>query len=229
MFDTVLFEFEGVIADTRGARCGALQRSLAEEGLELSNEEFAESCAGFPVRDCVIAALALRRARRDETDVDLISLRAERYFYEQLAKGVSLCPGSREFIEGLAGRSRLGIVTRARRREVEFVLGLAGLDSAFECVVTSDDVHSPKPSPEPYEKAIAGLARRRISRPGATLALEDAPTGILAAKSMKVRCVAVGKIPVYHAVNADAYVPSLEGQTLESLAELVRLGEARTR
>src|SRR5215208_5426916 len=207
MFDTVLFEFEGVIADTRNARCGSLQQSLAEEGLGLTDEEFSESCTGFPVRDCVIAALAMRRAKRDETDVDLISLR----------------PGAREFIAGLGGRARLGIVTRARRREVEYILELSGLDSAFECIVTADEVLSPKPSPEPYEKAMERLSRRRISRPGATLALEDAPTGILAAKSMKVRCVAVGQMPVYHAVNADAYVPSLERQTLDSLSELVRL------
>ena len=229
MFDTVLFEFEGIIADTRRARCEALQQSLAEEGLALDDEEFSESCAGFPVRDCVIAALALRCARRDETDVDLLTLRTERYFYERLGKGISLCPGAQEFVTGLEGRARLGIVTRARRREVEYTLGLAGLDSAFECLVAADDVHSPKPSPEPYEKAIERLARRRVSRPGAMLALEDAPTGILAAKSMKVRCVAVGEMPVYHAVNADAYVPSLAGQTLETLSELVRLGEARTR
>src|SRR5215208_3089458 len=223
MFDTVLFEFEGVIADTRNARCGSLQQSLAEEGLGLTDEEFSESCTGFPVRDCVIAALAMRRAKRDETDVDLITLRTERFFYEQLGRGISLCPGAREFIAGLGGRARLGIVTRARRREVEYILELSGLDSAFECIVTADEVLSPKPSPEPYEKAMERLSRRRISRPGATLALEDAPTGILAAKSMKVRCVAVGQMPVYHAVNADAYVPSLERQTLDSLSELVRL------
>jgi beta-phosphoglucomutase len=229
MFDTVLFEFEGVIADTSRVRSRALQQSLAEEGLTITDDEFDESCAGFPVRDCVIAALALRRANRDETDVDLIALRTERYFAEMLGKGVSLCPGAHEFVTGLTGRSRLGIVTRARRREVDYILDLAGLDAAFECIVSADDVNSPKPSPEPYEKAIERLARRRISRPGATLALEDAPTGILAAKSVKVRCVAVGRMPVYHAVNADAYVPSLEGQTLDSLAELVRLGEAKTR
>ena len=41
---------------------------------------------------------------------------------------------------------------------------------------------------------------------------------------MRLGCVAVGRVPVHHAVKADAYVPSLEGHTVESLGELVERG-----
>jgi beta-phosphoglucomutase len=222
--DTLLFEFDGVLADTHVMRRAALSRSLADDGVPLADATFDARCAGFPTREAAVAALAATAgdARRfDDTALDLVVLRAERYFAEQLGRGLSLAPGARELIEHVAGRARLGVVTRAARREVEFVLSLAGLDGAFECVVTAEDVRSPKPSPEAYQQAFERLARRRPALPARTLAFEDAPPGIIAAHAHKVRCVAVGARSSFHAVRADAYLPSLAGQSLETIDALV--------
>lgn len=220
-FDTVLLEFDGVLADTHAMRRGALARSLADDGVALPDAAFDARCAGFATREAAIAALAGEARRLDDTALDLVALRADRYFAEQLGHGLTLAPGARELVESLAGRVRLGIVTRAARREVEFVLGLAGLDAAFECLVAAEDVHSPKPSPAPYQQAFERLARTRPALPASTLALEDAPPGIIAAKAHKIRCVAVGPMPSFHAVQADAYLPSLVGQSLASLQALL--------
>jgi HAD superfamily hydrolase (TIGR01509 family) len=218
-----------VLADTRDARRRALARSFADENVTLSDEKYDESCAGFTVREGAVAGAALLRLTRDVVAIDLIALRAERYFAEALGKGISLAPGAREFINDAAGRARLGIVTRALRREVEFVLSMAGLESSFDVIVTADDVASPKPSPEPYERALARLVRRRVSRPPQMLALEDSTPGILSARAVKISVIAVGDIPVYHAVQAHACIPSLVGQTLDSLGALVARGEERVR
>ena len=223
LFDTVLLELEGVLADTHAIRRDALVRSLADDGVVLTHAAYEARCAGFPVREAAAAGVGADGRRFDDTALDLVAIRAERYFAEQLGKGVSLAPGARELLANLAGRVRLGIVTRASRRDVEFVLGLAGLDGVFECVVAAEDVHSPKPSPEGYQRAFDRLARRRPARPISTLALEDSPPGILAAHALKLRCIAVGSLPAFHAVQADAYLPSLAGQSLASLNAL--LGE----
>lgn len=229
MYDVLLFELEGVLAETGDARREALLRSLADEGLTITAEQYADACAGFPVREAAAAAVAAGRAQRDETALDLIALRAERYFAASIANGVSLAPGAGEFIARAQGRARLGLVTRASRRDVEFILGLAGWEAAFETVVTCDDAHTQKPSADPYEVALDRLSRRRSVRPLGILALEDGPAGILAAHAVKIRCVAVGEVAAHHAVNADAYAPSLEGHTVESLAELVQRGREQVR
>jgi HAD superfamily hydrolase (TIGR01509 family) len=221
LFDTVLLELEGVLADTHAIRRDALVRSLADDGVVLTDAAYDARCAGFPVREAAAAGAAADGRRFDDTALDLVAARAERYFADQLGKGVSLAPGSRELLESLAGRVRLGIVTRASRRDVDFVVGLAGLDGAFECVVAAEDVRSPKPSPEPYERAFERLARRRPVRPISTLALEDAAPGVLAARALKLRCIAVGARQALHAVHADAYLPSLAGQSLASLNALL--------
>ena len=221
MVDVVLMELEGVLAETQPLRRDALVRSLAEDGVAISDAEYDAVCAGFPVRQGALTAVAVRSMPRDETAIDLITHRAERYFAESAAQGLSLVPGARTFVEESAAVARLGIVTRANRREVELLLGMAGLDTAFEVMITADDVSSPKPSPVPYERAIERLAKKRVSRPALTIALEDGPLGIMSAHAVRMRCVAVGAMPVNHPVRADAYVPSLQGQspaTLDALA-----------
>ena len=227
--DTVLLEFEGVIADTAPARMSALCRSLADEGIELSEAEYQRACAGFPPREAAIAAAALHKeAKLDDTALELVALRAERYFAEEVGKGMELMPGALDFVNGVVGRSRLAIVTRASRREVDFVLGLAGLDQAFEVVVTREDVLAPKPSPEGYERALQRLAKlRRISRPTTSIALEDSAAGVLAAKAVKIAVIAVGQVPEHYGTHADARIDSLVGQTLASLTSLVERAVGR--
>jgi beta-phosphoglucomutase-like phosphatase (HAD superfamily) len=110
---------------------------------------------------------------------------------------------------------------------VEFVLSLAGLAWAFECVVSADDVRRAKPDPASHLAALARLARKRpVSAPNA-VALEDSASGVRAARAAGVRCVAVGALPAYQAAAADAYVDSLDGQTLDSLVRLVTHGQER--
>ena len=224
MFDVVLLELEGVLAETRALRRSALVRSLAEDGVMISPAEYDAVCYGFPVRQGALTAVAVRSLPRDETAIDIITHRAEKYFADEATHGLALVRGAREFVEEASAVARLGIVTRASRREVELLLAMAGLDTTFEVVITADDVTSPKPSPEAYERALERLARRRLSRAAQTLTLEDGPLGIMSAHAVRLRCVAVGAIPTYHAVNADAYIASLEGHTVESLSALVTRG-----
>jgi HAD superfamily hydrolase (TIGR01509 family) len=227
MFDAVLLEFENVLASTADARRDALRRSLADDGLVLDDATYDGHCVGLAPRGAVVAAAAALGAALDATALDLAALRAERAFAELLGKGVVLAPGAREFVEHAHGRTRLALVTRASRREVEFVLGLAGLAAAFECVVSGDDVPAPEPEPAAHTTALARLARKRPVTAARAMALEDAPSGIRAAHAAGVRCVAVGPMPVYRAAAADAYVASLVGHTLGSLSRLVTRGQER--
>lgn len=227
MLDALLLELEGVLIDSREARRMALRQSLADDGLQLDQAECATACDGIPVRASVSAALAMRQQHRDATAIELLTLRASRAFTALLARGILLQPGAREAITTLQARTRLALVSRARREDVHLVLRLSGLDCAFECIVCEDDVLDSKPSPESYERALAKLTRRRLLRPGAALALEDSRHGITAARGAGLRCVAVGPIPAHEAIEADGYVASLADETLESLDAAGRRGRER--
>lgn len=220
MIEAVLLEFEGVIADTESARREALLHTLAEDGVDLTDDEYVERCAAMPIRAAARNAYTLRERACDETIADLVALRAQRKFGLALETGLSLVDGARSFIESLLGRTRLGIVSRAARTEIDATLRLASLDHAFEFIISDNDTFAPKPSPAPYLGALDRLARRRVVRPLHVIALEDGSVGIRSAKSAGVRCAAVGAVPVHLAVDADALIPSLAGQTAASLDAL---------
>lgn len=228
MLDAVLFEFDGVLADTAPARRAALTSVLAEDGVVLSPDEYQQVCAGLGLDEGVRAALALRSVTVDETALELMALRAERAFREHLGKGLSLVEGAREVVERLAGGTLVGIVTRTRRSEVEFALALARMEHAFSCVIAAEDAYPQKPAAAPYLTALERLGKRRRVRPRHVVALEDGRAGIRAARAAGVRCAVVGALPAHLAMDADALLPSIAGLTLGALESLV-MGEERIR
>ncbi len=221
MIDAVLFEFDGVLADTTSARGDAVRSTLREDGIALSADEYREQCAGRSFAEAVRAALELRAVKLDETGIDLLVLRTERAYGAAVGKGVQLADGVPEVVERLAASVRLGIVTRAGRAEVDFVLALAGLDHAFSCLVAGEDAPAGKPSPAPYRVALERLSRLRPTPPSACVALEDTLVGIRSARSAGLRAVAVGALPAHVAMEADGLVPGISGLTLAALERLV--------
>jgi beta-phosphoglucomutase len=229
MIDAVLFEFDGVIADTRPARRRALIDTIESDGVSLSPEEYDEHCAGLPVRAAIRVAFGLRGIPIDDTAIELAGMRADRRFATLVETGISLAEGAAAAVESLHGSTRLGIVSRAARADIDHVLALAQLDHAFEFIIADDDAFAPKPSPAPYLGALDRLARRRPVGPRNVVALEDGPAGIRAAKTARLRCAVVGPLPMHLAMDADALIPSLAGLTLRSLDSVTQDAHAAER
>jgi beta-phosphoglucomutase len=229
MIDTVLFEFDGVLADTVDARRDALTTALHAEGVSLSDAEYREHCAGLSMEDATRAVLALRGVEPDETTVALVVARGERAFRAYVGKGLTLTDGAREAVERLHAVARLGIVSRVGREEIAMALSLARLDALFACVIGAEDAFPPKPSPAPYRTALARLTKLRPVRPGAmVVAIEDSLPGIRSARGAGIRAVAMGDVPAHVALEADAYLPAMRGLSAAAL-EAVVTGSAERR
>jgi HAD superfamily hydrolase (TIGR01509 family) len=204
----LLVEFEGVIADTATLRRDALVASLAVDGI-VPDDEALDSATGYPVEESIRRVRRALGAPDDETAIELTRLRAERFFDERTGKGLSLQAGIRAALERLATNCRLAIVTRASRREVEFVLGLAGIEGLFRPVITAEDVSPPKPASAPYVAALARFAQLFPGQQLRPLAVEDHLVGIRGARAAGIPCVSVGAIPPHEALEADGWVESL--------------------
>jgi beta-phosphoglucomutase-like phosphatase (HAD superfamily) len=227
MLGAVLFEIDGVLTETFGARRDAVLSALRGDGIEVSDDEYVEACAGLSAADAVRAMLELRGMERDETAIELLAHRVDGAYRAFVGKGVTMIDGAREMIERFAAVTRLGIVTRVGRREVDLVLALARLEHAFTCVIAAEDAREPKPSPAPYVAALDRLRRARPWGPDAAIvAFEDGRAGIRAARAAGVRTVAVGMLPAHVAMEADAYLPAVTGLTPQRLAALLKLDEA---
>jgi beta-phosphoglucomutase len=81
----------------------------------------------------------------------------------------------------------MAIVTGALRPDVDLVLDRSGLATAFDVVVTEEDVRRGKPDPEGFVIALTALG----AVPSAALVFEDSLYGIRAAKAAGASCIAV--------------------------------------
>ena len=220
---SVLMELEGVLVETHALRRAALVQALDERGAMLSPADFDDHCHGLPVRLAIAAAISARALEPalDPTDADLAAVRAEAHFLSAIGTGVRLVEGARDALETLRPAAVLAIVTRASRREADAMLAMSGFQFHFDCIVTSDDVPAAeKPEPLAYQTALARLSRRRPVLARDAIALEDGRAGITSARRAGIRCVAVGAMPAFRALDADGYLPQLRGVTIEMLDTL---------
>ena len=124
-------------------------------------------------------------------------------------------PHVREAVGRAAGAARLSVVSGAARSEVETVLDAAGI-GVFEVIVSAEDVTRGKPDPEGYRRALELLGVEAAQ----SVALEDAPAGIAAARAAGLRCVAVlGTVPPERLDEADEVVPRLDTALVDRLLE----------
>jgi HAD superfamily hydrolase (TIGR01549 family) len=120
-------------------------------------------------------------------------------------------PGAIELVDRLRGRVPLALASNSGREIVDTALATARLAEAFDAIVTADDVSTGKPAPDIYL-----LACERLGvRPEDSLALEDTPSGIAAAKAAGLACIAVPQFAETDVSEADRVIDSLE----ELLAE----------
>lgn len=220
MIHALLFELEGVLIDSSVQRRRALQDALAGEGLTVPDSIYEEHCAGRSGEAAVASALRALGVD-DDALAALLELEYSRHFARHAARGVLLAPGAVEFLESARSAARVAAVTRATRREAELMLAPAGLDTAFDCLICSEDAAAAKPSPAPYEAAIARLGRRRTLDRRHTIALEDGPDGVRAAMAAGVRCIAVGAPSARQRAGAAGAIASIAGETPSSLDALL--------
>jgi beta-phosphoglucomutase-like phosphatase (HAD superfamily) len=219
----IFLDFDDVLAETRAPRLAALRGALAVEGVEFSDDSFDSACLGLSFAAAARAAIRIANVAGrsvDETTVELAALRAARAFGESTARGVPLARGAAEFVRASAGAARLGIVTRAPRRDVDLVLSFADLADSFECVVSAEDYTGQEPASDPFDIAIGRMARGQPVTIGGGIALVASLNAVAAARAARLHPIVVGPVSPSLAFAGDAYLTSLEGATVRSLTRL---------
>lgn len=216
----LLVEFEGVLAETAALRADALAESLAADGLRLT-PALLRSVHGRGTEEAIQMIRQSLGAPEDPTAVELARLRAERSFAARAGKGIRLVPDARAALERLTTAARLALVTRASRREVEFVLELGGLGALFRPIIAVEDASPPKPSGAPYVRALARVTELFPGQVLRGIAVEDSVAGVRAARAEGLLTVIVGDVPAQDAMEADAWIVSLADLTPERLRSLL--------
>lgn len=181
----ILFDFNGVIVNDEPQHCDALIATLATYDYPLDRDTYYREYLGFDDRECF--RYTFERMGRQLTST-LLSEAIERKalkYEAAIRASMELVPGAAEFVRMAAAEGfRMVIVSGALRREIELVLGEAGLRQHFEAIVASEDVDACKPDPQGFRKGLAAL--RLPARD--CVVIEDSRPGMLAARAAGLRC-----------------------------------------
>lgn len=169
-FDALLFDFDGVLADTEPRHYQCWRAIVEPLGIRVDWEYYRENCVGVP--DEVLARERFRLSRPAE-QVE----RKRAAFRAALEAAPPFLPATLELVGRLAAAYSLAVVSSSARSEVEPPLMRAGIRDCFRAMVTREDVAEPKPAAEPYRKAAALLGARR------PLVIEDSEHGVASGRA----------------------------------------------
>jgi len=189
----IVFDFDGVIADSEPLHLKAFQQALAEEGIVLEHDEYFARYLGY---DDVGMFEALARDRGlawTGRHVTALVARKGMKLQTMLAGGEVLFPGAAAFVRAAAAEVPIAIASGALRHEIVEIVEAAGLDDLFSVIVASGDTPESKPSPAPYLLAFEQLQNaisKRLDRQRC-VAIEDSVWGLESARGAGLRCVGV--------------------------------------
>ena len=174
----------------------AYQEAFKKEGITLTEEDYF-SCLGMDDTTFINAIYKLAGREPEANKVLELSIAKTNRWRELIADELPLFEGITDFIKKMAKDFALGVVSMAKREEIEFVLEKAGLRNSFAVIISSEDVENCKPDPECFLKGFNAIDSFRIKQQhlpmvhGECLVIEDSPPGIAAAKVARLQVLGV--------------------------------------
>jgi beta-phosphoglucomutase len=193
----IVFDFDGVIADTEPLHYQAILAVLRPAGMTFPYSQYLARYVGYDDRETFRLILGDAERAAEATDARLIELCQCKgdAFAEIVRRGVKPFPGVFELTAAaVAAGLPLAIASGAYGRDIKLVLATLGLAGRFDLIVSADMVARSKPDPETYLRAVAQVASRHPElqlTPANCLAIEDTGAGVAAAVAAGLPTLAV--------------------------------------
>lgn len=190
------FDLDETLVDAEDQHVEATRAMLDATGIDPAKvRDVFHDVTGARTRDLVEAYRAASGVAH--TLDELLALRHSAFLAALDRHPPAPRPGARACVEACRALGPVALVTSGHREDALATLDALGLTALFSAVVTGDDVHEPKPAPEPYLVAASRLG----VRPQEMLVFEDSPRGVRAARA--AGCVAVA-VPNARSTKPDA-------------------------
>lgn len=172
-FDSILFDFDGVLADTEPIHYECWVEVLSPYGIALPWDYYVRECIGISDKLMVervsppgqFDLIWPRYAEKQALFRQKITLRSP--FYEDTTR----------LVAEVAGAYKLAVVSSSGRSEIEPPLVSAGIRGYFEAMVCGREAGELKPAPDPYLRAASLLGART------PLVIEDSDAGVAAGRA----------------------------------------------
>ncbi|MCG8406275.1 MAG: HAD family phosphatase [Phycisphaerales bacterium] len=210
----VIFDMDGVLVDSYDAHQRSWQMLADEVGLSITSEQFADTF-GRTSRDIIEILFKVT----DSAAIRRYDDRKEALYREIIRGQVPAMPGARELVKDLhATGLRLAVGSSGPPENVSLVCKEMGLDLFLKTQITGADVNRGKPDPQVFLLAAEqlGLPPRRC------VVIEDAPSGIEAARRAGMPCIALSGSHESEALSkADQVVKRLDEIHVELIKALI--------
>jgi beta-phosphoglucomutase len=210
----VIWDMDGVIADTGKFHCRAWQHAFQQEGVIFTDEDFKHN---FGQRNDTIIRKTLGN-ELSQSKVDSITKTKEEYFRHIIQQNLNAFPGVINLLKLIRENSIFSaIASSAPMENILLILNGLGIKDYFQAIVFGKEVSEGKPSPMVYLLA----AQKLGVEPRNCIVIEDATAGVVGAKRANMRCIAVTNSHESTKLNeADLVVDSLTKVGLRELENL---------
>lgn len=213
MITTLIFDLDGLLADTERLHCAAYQDALSRWGFCLSEEDYSEHWIkkGGGIDEFV-------EVRGWNIDPDLIRVTKAQLYERLVDSSAELMPGALSLLARMKEWKKLALATSSYEDAAHAVLKALKIEAYFLCIATRNSVTRVKPFPDLF-LYVAGVLGEM---PENCLAFEDSEKGVAAARAAGMACVAVPNIHTrgHDFTMATVVVNSLEQVTRELIESM---------
>jgi beta-phosphoglucomutase len=200
----IIFDMDGVLVDSEPYIIKAVIQALAEFGLKIIAEDF-HPFTGTGEINCIRGM-----AKNHNFSIDLKAATSRTYdiYLELISGNLKPLPGAKEFIDECKRlRKKIAVATSADiRKAAGNFTELKIPPETFDAVIAGNNVKHTKPAPDIFLLAAEKLALD----PKDCLVIEDALSGIQAAKAAGAKCLAItSSFTPQILAGADFYAPDL--------------------
>ncbi len=213
MAKAVIFDMDGVLADSEDIHKQVEDQILGEYGVSL-NPEDKDRYAGVDER-----FFWSDLSDRYNLGLDFLeTVEKKRSIFFKVAEGVRSFEGVKELLELLRSKDIPMVVASSSEPMVlKYVISRLGFEDYFQDLISGMDVPNGKPAPDIFLKASSVLN----VRPADCVVIEDSLNGVNAAKAAGMSCIAVtNTFPESKLKQADLIVKSLKNVDLEIIKGL---------
>jgi beta-phosphoglucomutase len=176
-WDALLFDYDGVLADTEPLHFACWNEVLLPFGIQVTWDFYQKECVGVTDRLMIERLVSARTPPLPFDEVYSQYPRKRAIFRERVLADPPFPEQTRVLLGDLSQSFNLAIVSSSERTEVEGALVSASLRQHFQSLVCGREVPNLKPAPDPYLRAAELLG---ASRP---LVVEDSEAGVASGRA----------------------------------------------
>ncbi len=194
MLKAVIFDFDGVVADSELLHYQALNSAFGLHGVQVGADEYYERYLGYGDYECIEIVNEDYKMGLDREGIERLIRHKTEVFNRLVKQDTAIIDGVVDFVEMLrANEIRMAVCSGGTQSDIALMIEGTELAGVFDPIVSAEDVKKGKPHPEGFE-----LALRRLNERGKEpilaaqcVVIEDSHWGLVAAKGAGMHTIAV--------------------------------------